>query len=72
MKFIHGRLKQPLKQITNSTAQIKDWNTPVNEVIQWKSKDGAEIEGVLLKPKNYDAKKEISFAGSHSWRANRY
>jgi dipeptidyl aminopeptidase/acylaminoacyl peptidase len=27
-------------------------------VIQWKSKDGAEIEGVLLKPKNYDAKKK--------------
>ena len=52
------RLKQPLKQITNSSAQIKDWNTPVNEVIQWKSKDGAEIEGILLKPKNYDAKKK--------------
>lgn len=44
--------------VTNSSAQIKDWNTPVNEVIQWKSKDGAEIEGVLLKPKNYDAKKK--------------
>ncbi len=52
------RLKQPLKQITNNSAQIKGWNTPVNEVIQWKSKDGAEIEGVLLKPKNYDAKKK--------------
>ena len=52
------RLKQPLRQITNSSAQIKEWNTPVNEVIQWKSKDGAEIEGVLLKPKNYDAKKK--------------
>lgn len=52
------RLNQPLKQISNSTEQIKDWNTPVNEVIQWKSKDGAMIEGVLLKPKNYDAKKK--------------
>jgi dipeptidyl aminopeptidase/acylaminoacyl peptidase len=52
------RLNQPLKQISNSTAQIKDWNTPVNEVIQWKSKDGATIEGVLLKPKNYDANKK--------------
>jgi dipeptidyl aminopeptidase/acylaminoacyl peptidase len=50
----------PLKAtiITNNTAQIKDWNTPINEVIQWKSKDGAEIEGVLLKPKNYDSKKK--------------
>ncbi len=52
------RLNQPLKQVSNSTAQIKDWNTPVNEVIQWKSKDGAMIEGVLLKPKNYDPKKK--------------
>ena len=52
------KLNQPLKQITNSSAQIKDWNTPVNEVIQWKSKDGAMIEGVLLKPKNYDSKKK--------------
>ncbi len=51
------KLNQPLKQISNSTAQIKDWNTPVNEVIQWKSKDGAMIEGILIKPKNYDAKK---------------
>ena len=23
-----------------------------NEVIQWKSKDGASIEGILLKPRN--------------------
>ena len=53
-----GRLNQPLIQITNFTAQIKDWNTPVNEVIQWKSKDGTMIEGVLLKPKNYDPKKK--------------
>ena len=27
-------------------------------MIQWKSKDGATIEGVLLKPKNYDPKKK--------------
>ena len=52
------RLNQSLKQITNSSSQIKDWNTPVNEVIEWKSKDGAVIEGVLLKPKNYDATKK--------------
>lgn len=53
-----GSLKQPLKQLSNNTAQIKDWNTPLNEVIQWKSKDGAMIEGILLKPKNYDAAKK--------------
>ena len=53
-----GSLKQPLKLLSNNTAQIKDWNTPSNEVIQWKSKDGATIEGILLKPKNYDAAKK--------------
>ncbi len=52
------RLDQPLQQITNNNAQIKTWNTPVNEVIQWKSKDGAMIEGILLKPKNYDARRK--------------
>lgn len=52
------RLNQALKQVTNNTAQIKGWNTPVNELIQWKSSDGALIEGVLLKPKNYDIKKK--------------
>lgn len=51
-------LNKPLKKITNSTAQITGWNTPHNEVIEWKSTDGATIEGVLLKPQNYDAKKK--------------
>jgi dipeptidyl aminopeptidase/acylaminoacyl peptidase len=37
---------------------IAAWNTPVNEVITWKSTDGADIEGVLLKPRNYDPKKK--------------
>jgi dipeptidyl aminopeptidase/acylaminoacyl peptidase len=44
--------------VTNLSAQITNWNTPVNEVIQWKSKDGATIEGILLKPRDYDPKKK--------------
>lgn len=44
--------------VTNLTAQIENWNTPVNEVIQWKSKDGATIEGILLKPANFDPQKK--------------
>ncbi len=43
-----------LKKITNNSEQIKDWNTAQSEVVRWKSKDGAEIEGVLHKPQNYD------------------
>ena len=53
-----GQLDAPLTKLTNSTAQIAGWNTPVNEVIEWKSKDGASIQGVLLKPKNYDPAKK--------------
>jgi dipeptidyl aminopeptidase/acylaminoacyl peptidase len=42
------------EKITDLSDQLKGWNTPVNEVIQWKSRDGATIEGVLLKPRNFD------------------
>ena len=47
-----------LKKITNNSEQIKDWNTAQSEVVRWKSKDGAEIEGVLHKPQNYDPAKK--------------
>lgn len=49
---------QPLRKITQVNNQIAGWIIPVNEMIQWKSKDGAKIEGVLLKPKNFDPKKK--------------
>jgi dipeptidyl aminopeptidase/acylaminoacyl peptidase len=44
--------------ITHFSDQLKGWPLPTNEVIQWKSKDGAMIEGILLKPANYDEKKK--------------
>ncbi|RNI29048.1 S9 family peptidase [Rufibacter latericius] len=53
-----GKLNKPLKKITANTEQIKGWNTPINEVITWQSTDGASIDGVLLKPRNYDASKK--------------
>jgi dipeptidyl aminopeptidase/acylaminoacyl peptidase len=46
------------KQITNMSGQIKDWKVAQSEVISWKSKDGANIEGVLHKPSNYDPTKK--------------
>lgn len=46
------------KKVTNINAQISNWNTPVNEIVEWKSKDGASIEGVLLKPRNFDPSKK--------------
>jgi dipeptidyl aminopeptidase/acylaminoacyl peptidase len=53
-----GRLNEPLTKLTNSSGQINGWNTPVNEVISWKSKDGATVEGILLKPRNFEAGKK--------------
>lgn len=51
----------PLKtanKITNSSNQIAGWLTAKSEVISWKSEDGEIIEGVLLKPQDYDANKK--------------
>lgn len=46
------------KQITKFTSQVADWKVAQSEVISWKSKDGATIEGVLHKPANYDPSKK--------------
>ena len=46
------------RKLTDMTAQVKNWTLPVSEVIRWKSKDGVEIEGVLSKPRSFDASKK--------------
>ena len=46
------------KSITKMTDQIKDLQLGSREVISWKSKDGAEIEGILIKPAGFDATKK--------------
>ena len=51
----------PLKKsnlITEFTKQIQYWSVAKSEVISWKSKDGAIIEGVLHKPEDYDPNKK--------------
>ena len=47
-----------VKQLTESTKQIEDWLVAKSELVSWKSKDGALIEGVLHKPQDYDPKKK--------------
>jgi dipeptidyl aminopeptidase/acylaminoacyl peptidase len=42
------------KKLTDVTAQVKDWTLGTPEVVSWKSQDGAQIEGVLYKPADYD------------------
>jgi dipeptidyl aminopeptidase/acylaminoacyl peptidase len=46
------------RKLTDMTAQVKNWTLPVSEVIRWKSRDGVEIEGVLSKPRDFDASKK--------------
>jgi dipeptidyl aminopeptidase/acylaminoacyl peptidase len=38
------------RKLTGMTAQVTDWARGAQDVISWKSKDGATIEGVLHKP----------------------
>jgi dipeptidyl aminopeptidase/acylaminoacyl peptidase len=45
-------------QLTDLTTQISNWKVAQSEVISWKSKDGAAIEGILHKPMNYDPSKK--------------
>jgi dipeptidyl aminopeptidase/acylaminoacyl peptidase len=40
--------------LTSMSAQYKDYRLAMRELIQWKSSDGTMIEGVLIKPADYD------------------
>ncbi len=48
-----GRNFSPRK-LTAMTDQVKDFTLGAREVVSWQSKDGATIEGVLIKPANFD------------------
>jgi dipeptidyl aminopeptidase/acylaminoacyl peptidase len=41
------------KKVSDTGAQIASWPRHTREVIRWKSQDGAEIEGVLHKPADF-------------------
>jgi len=41
------------ERITDMTGQVRDWKTGSREVIRWKSRDGAAIEGILWKPEDF-------------------
>jgi len=42
------------ERITHFTDQIDGWTLGTSEIVRWKSRDGAEIEGVLHKPAGFD------------------
>ena len=46
------------RKLTAMGDQLKDFQLARREVIQWKSTDGTPIEGVLIKPADFDATKK--------------
>jgi len=42
------------RTLTRMTEQVSGWVLGTREVISWKSKDGTVIEGVLIKPADFD------------------
>ncbi len=40
--------------VTTSSLQVRDFRLGTREVVRWKSRDGTEIEGVLIKPRDFD------------------
>jgi dipeptidyl aminopeptidase/acylaminoacyl peptidase len=42
------------KTLTDMSAQLKPFKTATREVVSWKSVDGNMIEGILIKPANFD------------------
>jgi dipeptidyl aminopeptidase/acylaminoacyl peptidase len=46
------------RALTDLTSQAKGFVLGTRELISWKSQDGTTIEGVLIKPANFDASKK--------------
>lgn len=46
------------QKLTDLNPQLKQFALGAQEVIRWKSKDGKEIEGVLIRPVGYDPAKK--------------
>lgn len=59
MELYHSPVNKfkPVK-LTNFSDQIAKWTLATKEAISWKSTDGAEITGVLIKPADFDPEKK--------------
>ncbi|NLG99087.1 MAG: S9 family peptidase [Chloroflexi bacterium] len=60
-----------VKTLTHFNDAIKNWQLGQAEVIQWKSSDGVEIEGILTKPADFDPQRKypllVVVHGGSSW-----
>src|SRR4029077_7819281 len=48
------------RKLTTMTDQVKGWTVGTRELISWPSKDGTTIEGVLIKPADFDPSKKYA------------
>jgi dipeptidyl aminopeptidase/acylaminoacyl peptidase len=46
------------KKLTDISAQYANFHLATREVIEWKSGDGTPVEGILIKPANFDPSKK--------------
>jgi dipeptidyl aminopeptidase/acylaminoacyl peptidase len=53
-----GTAASGVKQLTHVSEQLAGFATAKREVVRWKSGDGTVVEGVLIKPADFDAKKK--------------
>jgi dipeptidyl aminopeptidase/acylaminoacyl peptidase len=56
--FVTDVRKFAPRKLTNLTEQTKNLKLGTRELVSWKSTDGTEIEGVLIKPADFDANKK--------------
>lgn len=56
--YLTGTSSFTPRKLTSMTDQVKDLILATREVISWKSRDGAEIEGILIKPADFDPSKK--------------
>jgi dipeptidyl aminopeptidase/acylaminoacyl peptidase len=64
-----------LQKLTDLNAQLKDFALGAQEIVRWKSKDGREIEGIVVKPLGWQAGKKYPLivdihGGPYGRRAN--
>ena len=46
------------RRLTEMGKQLDGWPTATRELVHWTSTDGTPIEGILVKPKDFDARKK--------------
>jgi len=53
----NAALQDPVK-VTDANPQQKDYNWGKAELVSWRSNDGVELQGILIKPENFDYAKK--------------